>query len=419
MNLSKLRCCVVDQGLFVGLARALGKQYEHVYYTTPGTQGAFPSMLEGRIGEGIPEIEVILDYHDVVDKCDFLCFPDVNYGSEQEYLASNGIPIWGSRKAESLELEREQTKELMIELDLPVGPYEVVKGVKALREYLKEHPKVWVKLSRWRAQFESFFSECYALAHGRVDKIDRDLGPLAEATNFIVEKNLPDKIEAAIDGYCVDAVFPSKVMWGVEDKALAYVGRIERYDKLPKCMTDFDRAMAPFLAKSHYCNFYDPETRIGKDGIGFMNDMCARAGSPPSEGFPLMYENLPEIVAEGAINRKCVDPVCAGKWMVELILHSSWAQNEPLTVRFPKQYDDNVRLRNCVREDGDWHVLPQTPGISQIGGVCAVGDTYEEALDEVKEIAESIHPSSDIDIRYDAPDRAYEKMQKLKSYGLE
>jgi predicted RNase H-like HicB family nuclease len=132
-----------------------------------------------------------------------------------------------------------------------------------------------------------------------------------------------------------------------------------------------------------------------------------------------MYENLPEIVAEGAINRKCIEPECAGKWMVELLLHSSWAENEPLTVRFPKQYDDNVRLRNCVREDTDWHVLPQTPGISQIGGVCAVGDTYEEACDEVKEIAESIKPSSDIDIRYDALDRAHEKMQKLKSFGLE
>jgi predicted RNase H-like HicB family nuclease len=124
-------------------------------------------------------------------------------------------------------------------------------------------------------------------------------------------------------------------------------------------------------------------------------------------------------MAEGAINRKCIEPEFAGKVMVELIMHSSWAENEPLTVRFPRQYDDNVRLRNCVRKEGDWNVLPQTPGISQIGGVCAVGDTFDEAYDQAKEIAESVKPASDIDIRYDAPDKAYKKMQELKSFGLE
>ena len=42
--------------------------------------------------------------------------------------------------------------------------------------------------------------------------MEAEFGPIAESREFVVEDNLPDTLDIAIDTYCVDGEYPNKAM---------------------------------------------------------------------------------------------------------------------------------------------------------------------------------------------------------------
>lgn len=413
---SEITAMVVDNGLFVELASRLGRTYKKVYYTVPWIS-AFPKMNNAKIGEGLENFEVVDSmYGPHFDDIDLFVFPDVYFGPLQMHLLSLGKTVWGSRMGEELELYRADTKEYMRSVGLPVGNYKVITGTAALREHLKKNKRQYVKVDKYRGHFETFLSKDYQSVEPKLDEIECQLGAFKYITEFVVEEELADRVELGIDGYCVDGEFPTQLLSGIEVKDEAYVGIFKKYADIPKPVTEWERKMKPALKAYGYRGFISTEVRVGKDGLGYMIDCCARAGSPPSEVYQEFYLNLPEIIWNGA-NGILIDPKPAGKYAAEALIHSSWADKNWRPIDFPAKFRNNIKLRNAAKINGRYYVIPQSMGLPEIGAIVGFGNTLKEATDQVTEIAESV-TGYYIDIHTSAFEKAQEEIDKSAKYGI-
>ena len=305
--------CVVDNGCYQELALTLSQSFGKIYYTSPWVAD-YPSSYHIELGEGFPDFERVDDIWGIVDDVDLFIFPELHQGPLQEYLAKQGKRVWGSRNGDDLELYREEAREFFKTLDIPQPPYEVVKGMSALRKYIKsrDKEKLWIKISRTRGDTETFCVEGYELSKNRLDELEADFGPVAEYRSFIVEENLPDTFDLAIDTYCIDGEYPKKSLMGNEQKDQGYIGVVKEWNQFPEELRANYERLAPTLKEFKYRNFFALESRVGKDNI-WMSDPCMRVGSPIFELELNMIKNLPEILWEGA-DGKLVEPEYRGKY---------------------------------------------------------------------------------------------------------
>jgi hypothetical protein len=416
MDFSSKTCCVVDNGLFVEIAATLAESFGKVYLHVPWVN-AYPKSNQIRVGDGLTGVTKVDAIWPILDKVDLWVFPDVYEGPLQQHLVSLGKRVWGSRMGEELELWRDFSKKVLADHGLAVGPYEVVRGMDKLRTYLKAHRDQYVKVSRSRGDFETFHSETFRLSEPRLDEIQRRLGALNGSIEFIVEEAIEDAVEVGYDGYTVDGRYPGSAMVGLEVKDKGYVGRFEPYADMPAQIREINDALSPVLAEYQYRNFWCAEARITKDGTAWVIDPCCRAGSPPSELLLLMYTNLAEIFWHGAAG-ELVDPVPAGKWGAQVMLISGWANENWQAIDFPEKHRANVKLHFPVVIDGRYYVTPQGFDLPAIGAVCAVGETMEEAVAEVKKIAAEVRGFY-VEVPVTCFDDAEAEIAKLGAFGLE
>lgn len=407
--------CVFDQGLFCELARTLAKSFGRVGYFRP-YMDQFTKQNLFLVGSGIPNVERIEDFWGSLDDWDLFVFPDTNHGSEQAHLEKLGKRVWGSRYGEDLELFRAETKEVLKREGFHVGPYKVIVGLANLREFLQNNSDVYVKISRFRGDFESFHSPNYPAIRLHLDKIAHQLGQAQDITEFVVEKAIPDAVEIGYDGYSVDGQFPAAACCGLEVKDKGYVGHFLAADKQPKQLSDINSKMVSLLAADRYRNFFSLEARVTKDGTPWVIDPCCRFGSPPSEMLQEMYTNLPDILWNGA-EGKCVDPIPAAEWGAELILHAPEASETWQPVLFPPKLRDSVKLRNFSVIGGVHCVMPQGVRLPEIGAVVGLGNSMEEAIAKATEVSKQLKGYG-MDFFNDCFEEAQSSLEKLESYGI-
>ena len=415
-NLKTKSIIVYDNGTFVSSAERLAKDFGRVMYYSP-CKSAFPQKKLTLIGEGLRGVERINNFWDYIDDADCFFFPDVMDGDIQLHLESLGKKVFGSRKGEDMELDRTGMKEHMKALGLPVGKYEVVRGMDNLRKYVKGHKNTWIKINCFRGDFETLQAKNYDYISLKFDEIERELGASANEVDFICEDDLKDKVEIGYDGYSVDGIFPNKTMFGLEIKDLGYCGKMVDYKDIPEPVTHFNDVIAPTMKQYRYRNFFSTEVRVGKDKIGYMTDACTRTGSPPNELYQQMYSNFSDIVWQGA-NGKCIEPIPSGKWGVEVLIHCSWAEKNWLPIQFPEKYYDNIKLRDVMVLDGQHYIIPQYVGLPEVGAIVATGETLDDTLASVEEIADSIRGYY-VEVPLNAIDKAKEEIEKLKSFGYD
>lgn len=402
-------CCVIDNGLFVGLAQTLSEYFGKVYYYSPW-RGPFVKSNSRLTGVGVPGIIKIYDYWKVLDEVDLWIFPDIYWGDLQVYLESLGKRVWGTRYGETLELDRKETKKYFKEIGIPIGKYRVITGIDKLRDFLKDNDDQWVKTSLTRGDFETFHSVNYKNIEPKLDELEYNLGAKKNIYEFIVEEGIPGAVEVGYDGYTVDGEFPTKAMSGCEIKDKAYIGVFQDYQDMPQQMIDINSKLSETLKKYRYRNFFCAEIRI-KNGDPFVIDPMTRMGSPPGELIQVMYTNLPDIFWYGA-EGKCIDPTPSGKYGAELLIYSSWADKSWQAIQFPPALKDNIKFRSLTVIKGEYYVVPQSVGLPEIGAVVAVGDTLKEAVDTVKEYAKHIEGYY-IDMFPESLDEAEVEMGKL------
>ena len=414
-DLSTKTAMVVDSGLFVELSKTLSSSFKKVYYFMDWVS-AFPKSNQYIVGHGIEGVERIDYMWDYFDDIDIFIFPDVYFGDLQEYLVSVGKTVWGGRKGEEMELYRDKMKEYMESIGLYVTPYKVVKGMAALREYLKENDNVYVKINLLRGNFETFQSENYELSEPKLDEIEYNLGAMKTIQEFVVEQAFDNAVESGVDMYTVDGKFPSEIIVGIEIKDLGFLGRVMPYDKIPKSITNFNDEIAPALKEYGYRGFLSTEVRINKKKVSYMPDLCARSSSPCNELYQLQFKNLADIIWYGA-KGFMIDPITEFEYGVEVLIHSSWADKNWQAISFPKKYRDNIKLRNACVIDGKYYCVPQTVGLAEIGAIVAEGNTLQEAIDKVKEIAETVKGYY-IEVKLESIDKAIDEFKKLEEFGI-
>jgi phosphoribosylamine-glycine ligase len=415
VNLKEKVAIVYDNGLFIEIAKTLSKSFKKVYYYMPWKNG-FPKSNQYIVGEGIEGIERIQNFWDYVDKADIVIFPDIYDGDLQLELVKQGKLVWGGRKGEEMELYRDRMKRYMKSLGLYTTPFTVIKGLDALREYLKDHDNVWVKQNITRGDFETFHSESYQVIEPVLDELEHNLGRSKFLKEFVVEDALDDAVETGVDLYTIDGNYPSQTLAGIEVKDLGYVGKIVPYSELSPKVTDFNDKIKDALKQYGYRGFMSTEIRVTKDKPPYMVDFCARAGSPPNELYQLMYKNLAEIIWYGACGI-LIDPITTKKYGIEALIHSSWADKNWQAITFPAKFRDNIKLRNAVKINGLYYAVPQSVGLPEIGAVVTEADTIEDAVEQAKEIAESI-VGHYIEVKIDSIDVALEQFKKLEEFGV-
>lgn len=415
VNLKDKTVLVVDNGLFVELAKTLSKSFKKVYYYM-SWKSAFPKSNQYIVGVGIEGIERIWNMWDYIDKVDLFVFPDVYDGDLQKYLVNQGKLVWGSKKGEEMELYRDKMKEYMKRIGLYVTNFKVVKGIDNLREYLKENKNVYVKINQLRGNFETFKSESYSLSEPKLDEIEYTLGAMKNIQEFIVEDSYDDACEVGVDMFSIDGKFPTETLVGIEVKDLGYVGRFMKYSDISSKITDFNTKIAPALEAYKYRGFMSTEIRISKDKPPYMLDMCSREPSPPGELWQLMYENLADIIWYGA-QGYLIDPVVDNEYGVEALIHSSWADKNWQAVTFPEEVRDNIKLRNACKIDDKYYCVPQAVGLPEIGAVVAEGKTLDEAIQKLKDIAEQVQGYY-LEIKIESIDAAIKEFETLEEYGV-
>jgi hypothetical protein len=406
---------VVDNGCFSELATTLSYSFGKVYYNSPWVAD-YPTSYHTELGEGFPEFERINDIWEIIDDVDLFIFPELHQGPLQEYLVKQGKRVWGSRNGDELELYRKEAKEHFKELGIPQAPYEVVKGMTALRRYIKSRgkDKLWIKISRTRGDTETFSVEGYDLGKNHLDELEAEFGPVAEYREFIVEDNLPDTFDLAIDTYCIDGKYPSRSLLGHEQKDEGYIGVVKDWGKFPEKMVDIYDKLSPSLENYQYRNFFALECRTGKDEI-WLGDPCMRVGSPIFELELNMLKNLPDILWQGA-EGTLVEPEYKGKYGFEILVQSPWVDDHPLLVQFPDKFREQIKFRYATQfPDGLW-IMPQNAG-PIFGAIVACGDSLEDCFAEVKEISGHLKGYK-VETFTEAIPRLQKNLDKLRDWSI-
>ena len=412
-NETVLVCC---QPLFVSLAERLARDFGKCYLHVP-FGGSFPTMNHCLVGSGLPNVELVDDiFGKHFDEVTLFVFPDIGNAAVQIHLEELGKRVWGARNAEELEVYRELCKEKMQELGLPVQPWKIVKGCDALREHLMEHENQHVKIDKYRGVTETFFSPNYAAVEMKIDAIQNDIGAFKDTLEFIVEDDLPDRVEVGLDTYCIDGQWPSATLFGIEAKDVGYVGQMVKWSGIPEPLRRWSESFAPLFAAYGCRGSISNEIRIGPDKVPYMVDATIRAPSPPSELWQELFTNLAEIIWEGA-GGVLVEPIPAGQWGVEVILKSHWAKEHWQPVIYPEQFARQIKLYNCAVVDGKRYVVPQAEDMEEIGAVVGWGDTLEAAMEHAKQAGESIEGYG-IRFSMGAIEAVKEQIEELEAIGV-
>jgi len=105
------------------------------------------------------------------------------------------------------------------------------------------------------------------------------------------------------------------------------------------------------------------------------------------------------------------------KYVAELILTSAWYDSHELHIKFPPKYKSNIKLKNYKIVDGEYYTVPNENG-SFFGAVVGWGASLKEAIDKVKEVAETVEAD---EFTFDPScfDSIQESIKSGKQFGIE
>lgn len=386
---SEVTACVCDKGIFLPVARRLAREFKKVYYWTP-TEKAFPTVRDV-IGDGFEEVERV-ESPWAAPNVDLFVFPDIGFGPLQIHLDfKREEAVWGARNADQLEIYRGKFLHALSQTELPLPDYHTIYGLTSLKEHLRDLEDKWVKISRYRGDWETLHWRDWAQDESTLDAAALRFGPWKEHITFYVFDPIETEIEDGYDGWCIDGQWPKLSMRGMEAKDRAYLGTFAKYDELPEPVRKVNEEFGPVLAQYGYRQFFSSEVRITKDGQGYFIDPTCRAGSPPSQVMCEMIGNLGDIIWRGA-QGECVDPEPVAQFGVQgLLTVKNDRRNQWAVFELPPELDQWVKCGFANRIDGRIVIAPDPENHDKdIGWVVAIGDSIQEAIDSLKEKVEQL-----------------------------
>lgn len=412
--LSESICCVIDHGLFVHVARRLARDCAKVYLWTPWER-SFPVIREANIGAGFKDIERIEDFWRIKSEVDFFVFPDIGFSGLQAELRSQGFPVWGAGDGDSIEVYRGQFLKTLARAGLQVPPHAVIKGMDKLREHLRNKADKWIKVSKWRGDWETVHWRDWQQDEPTLIFRANQIGPAREDILYYVFDPIETEIEDGSDGYFCGGKFPDRLIHGMESKDRAYLGTFCDFKDLPDPVRKSSEAIAPVLKSFGYSGFFSNEIRIvDKDDFYFTDPTC-RAGSPPSQVMTEMLANFSEIVQAGA-HGQCLEPEESAEFGMQLIVKikrnpAQWGQ-----VKIPAELDQWFKPTPCMVDSAGVMAFP--PDEENVAGwIVAIGDTIEGTLEKLKSHLELLPDGLECDISPMAS--LIEEIEAAESDGME
>lgn len=380
-DVKDITCLFIDHTLFLPLALRLGQTYKRVLYSTPWEK-AFPLVEDCVIGDGFEEVERCDDYWQAVDngEVDLVVCPDVMHAGLQLHFEKLGIPVWGSRKGDALEMNRDKFLRVLKDVGLDVPPYERVVGTTALADHLRDKEDVYIKISKYRGTTETKHFRSWALDQTLIYKLAIKFGPCREQIPFLVFYAIDTDIELGGDTYGVDGLWPSIMLQGYEWKDKGYFSAVTDKEKMPEDVLNVLEAFSPFLAQNRYRNQWSMEIRKTEDKAYFIDATC-RAPSPATGSQIIAWSNFPEIIWAGA-NGELADPVPDCQFTAECVLTLKRQKGEWGETEIPAKLAPWMKLANCCCVDGVIGFPPDDE--PEIGWLLAKGDTPEETVEQMK-----------------------------------
>ena len=383
---SDVVACVVDHGLFLPVALKLAEQYKHVYWWSPWDD-AFPKVQSGLIGDGFENMSRVPDIWRIKKKCDLFVFPDVGFSGLQRELASQGFPVWGHHGADELETQRGLFLEQIQELGMLVPKYEVIVGMTALREHLKDKEDKWIKISKWRGDWETLHWRDWDHDESMLDYYAFRFGPSKELIRFYVFDPIETDIEDGLDTFNIRGRFPQTVMHGLECKDRSYLCSVQRMEEIDERVRMVPEKIGPVLAEYGYQGFFSFEVRI-KDDQSYFTDPTCRAASPPHQVMTNMMKNMPEVIWQGA-QGNLVEPEFEEEFGVQALLKVERGCEEWTALDIPKKIRQQVKP-SFACEIGGKLCFPPSPLEHTIGWLVAEGSSLEGAIDDLKEFRDQL-----------------------------
>ena len=411
------RILIVDYGMFTGIAEKMASsgEFDEVLYYCPWKKD-FPKLNDYLIGYGLPGVTKVYDFYEAKNKLDkekdTIMFTDIYDADWQEDLRRQGYHVWGTGKAEKLEIERYSTRMKFKELGMPIPETELCKGIDELKECLEKEDDVWVKLSKLRGEQETFHYDKSLPAKQKILKLEKKIG--SKLLEFIVEQPI-EAVEYGYDGYVIDGKFPSLAIWGWEVKDCGYIGRIAKVEDMPEQIQYCNETIAELFSKSR--GDYSNEIRGTMDGTPYLIDPTPRKPSPPSQCLQEAYANWPEIVYKGA-RGILVDPVPVCKFVAEVMVYSIYAELNDVEISYPKRFKKFVKTRNNCVIDGKEYIIARDVPMNIV--CCLVGisnESLEDCFEQINEMADEISVE-DKNVRLDSLSEAMKTVDKAKEFGI-
>lgn len=379
MNISDKHFRVIDKGIFLPIARRIAREGIRVSYWTPNEK-AFPTLRDC-IGDGFPEIKRVNSIWENPNEVDCWVFPDIGFAEEQKELLSQGRLVWGARDGDSIEIMRGKFLEMLIETDLPVPPYIKIVGMDALRNHLKDKKDKWIKISKFRGDWETMHFRTWQESEMELDERSVRLGPWKDLLPFYVFDDIDTQIEDGCDTYSIDGSFPEVIIHGMEAKDKAYLGAFQRYRDLPEEVRKVNEAFKPILQSFRYRSFFSIEVRITKEGQSYCIDPTCRAGSPPSQVMCEMIGNLPEIIYQGS-RGVLVEPQQVATFGVQAIVSMKGnPRNVWRTVEIPEELDRWFKPSFACKLDNRIAIAPDPDATAnEVGWLVGIGNTIDDAI---------------------------------------
>lgn len=377
-KVSELHMRVIDKGLFIPIARRLARDVAKVTYWSP-SEKSFPTVRDS-IGDGFEDFDRVESPWEDKESVDAWVFPDVGFAHLQAELVSQGRKVWGAGFGDRLELSRAEFLATLKESGLPVAKYHVAVGITELKEFLHDKKDQWVKISKFRGDFETFHWRSWEEDENRLNFYSVKFGPFREQITFYVFEPIETTIEDGSDLWCINGEYPGWVIHGMEHKDKAFLCGWQKYDDLPDQIRDINEAFAPFLKRYGYRSFFSTEVRVAKDGTPYFIDPTCRAGSPPSQLMTEMIANYGEVIWGGA-NGVLVEPEPAAKCGAQVILSLKRDQQEWGCMALPDELDRWIKCGNCVMDEGHlWFPQEYDRFDPDVGWLIGIGDLMDEPI---------------------------------------
>lgn len=414
VDLSDKTAIVYDRGgLYLYCAEKLAEKYKKVMYYLADSD-AYPSSQKATIGAGLPKIKRIHDFYRHLDEADVVYFFDCYDGELQHWLRSKGYTVFGSGRGEQVEIDKIKFLELLEEKELPCPQTYLAEGMDDLCEYLKKHDGETLFLKNLhRGDFESRKFTSMAQSRPFLNDLKKRLGSASDTIEVLVQHKIDSECEAGYDGFQVDGQFTDNAIAGYEIKDKGFVGKV--LEDTPDILKDMNDAFSDTFKKLGYRGNYSTELRITKDGIPYYIDATCRVPSPPGELMCEIYENWSEATYQIACGEvPCLEPKAI--FGAEIVLTSGWHGEHEIHVKFPNKYKQHIKLKNHTIRDGEYYCIPNGNG-EFFGAVVAWGDTLDEAIKKVLEIAETVEAD---ELEYDATifDKAKETIKSGEKFGI-